>query len=126
MEQMTGIGGFFFRASDFDAPAAWDAEHVGVTGAPKSYDDPVWAQESGAIFFSPFVQDADYVADRDKNWMLNFRMADMNAMIAQSRGAGITVKADPEVQPNGWFARLTGPEGSLVELWQPKPVGGMI
>jgi predicted enzyme related to lactoylglutathione lyase len=51
--------------------------------------------------------------------MLNFRVADLDAMIAQLEAAGIAVRRDPETYPNGRFAWLNDPEGNPLELWQP-------
>ncbi len=53
-------------------------------------------------------------------WMINFRVRNLDAMIAQLRGAGITVDVDNENYPNGRFARLADPEGNPIELWEPK------
>jgi predicted enzyme related to lactoylglutathione lyase len=52
--------------------------------------------------------------------MVNFRVRDLAAMVAQLRASGIAVKVDPESYPNGRFARLTDPEGNPIELWEPR------
>lgn len=52
--------------------------------------------------------------------MINFRVADLDAMVEQLRGAKIDISIDPEPYPNGRFARLYDPEGNPVELWEPK------
>ena len=52
--------------------------------------------------------------------MLNFRVPDLDAMVAQLRAAGVEVTPDPETYPNGRFARLSDPEGNPIELWEPK------
>jgi predicted enzyme related to lactoylglutathione lyase len=52
--------------------------------------------------------------------MINFRVRDLDAMVAQLRGAGIEVKIDAEPYPNGRFARLEDPEGNPIELWEPR------
>jgi predicted enzyme related to lactoylglutathione lyase len=52
--------------------------------------------------------------------MLNFRVRDLGAMVAQLEAAGISVRVDPEVYPYGRFARLHDPEGNPVELWEPR------
>ncbi len=58
--------------------------------------------------------------DPGKSWMINFRVRDLAAMVAQLRGAGILVDVDAETYPNGTFARLSDPEGNPIQLWQPK------
>jgi glyoxylase I family protein len=52
--------------------------------------------------------------------MVNFRVSNLNAMVAQLRSAGIDVIVDPETYPNGRFARVYDPEGNAVELWEPE------
>jgi predicted enzyme related to lactoylglutathione lyase len=52
--------------------------------------------------------------------MINFRVRDLGAMVAQLKRAGIAVEVDPEMYPNGRFARLQDPEGNPIQLWQPK------
>ena len=53
-------------------------------------------------------------------WMINFRVANLDRMITQLRAKGIEVTLDPEIYPNGRFARLNDPEGNPIELWEPK------
>ncbi|HXY52814.1 MAG TPA: VOC family protein [Terriglobales bacterium] len=52
-------------------------------------------------------------------WMVNFRVRDLDATVAQLRLADIAVDLDPQIYPNGRFARLRDPEGNPIELWQP-------
>jgi predicted enzyme related to lactoylglutathione lyase len=54
-----------------------------------------------------------------KQWMVNFRVANLDAMVTQLRAAGVSVEIDPEPYPNGRFARLHDPEGNPIELWEP-------
>ena len=55
--------------------------------------------------------------------MVNFRVRDLDAMVAQLRSMGIDVEVDPERYPNGWFARLVDLEGNPIQLWQPEEAG---
>src|SRR6266446_5148473 len=119
MEKVTGIGGFFFRAKDPKALGSWYQQHLGISLTPSSEGDPVWEQEAGPTVFSPFPETTKYFGDPQKVWMVNFRVPDIDKMVAQLRTAGIEVK-DPESYPNiGRFARLHDPEGNPIELWQP-------
>ncbi|MGZ2258354.1 VOC family protein [Roseobacter sp. A03A-229] len=123
MQRVRGIGGVFFRARDPETLAAWYAQHLGVTEMPRSYDAPVWTQAEGPTVFAPFQQDTAYFGEMSQQWMLNFRVDDLDAMVAQLEGAGIPVEVDPTEQTNGRFARLHDPEGNPIELWQPKRIG---
>lgn len=119
MEKVNGIGGLFFRASDPQAMAEWYETHLGVTRAPGSYEAPVWSQEAGTTIFAPFPRDTDYFGRPANQWMVNFRVADLDAMVAQLRAADIVVTVDETAYPNGRFAHLNDPEGNRIELWEP-------
>lgn len=118
MEKVLGIGGLFFRARDPDALARWYAEQLGITLTPANYDEQPWYQAAGPTAFAPFPDMTDYFGARDRVWMVNFRVRDLAAMVGQLRAAGIEVEVDPEVYPNGRFARLHDPEGNPIELWE--------
>jgi glyoxylase I family protein len=119
MEKVAGIGGLFFRAHDPKALGNWYQQHLGIALTPTSEGETVWQQEAGPTAFSPFPETTKYFGDPQKAWMVNFRVHDLDKMIAQLRTAGIEVK-DPESYPNiGRFARLHDPEGNPIELWQP-------
>jgi glyoxylase I family protein len=119
MESVTGIGGFFFRATDPLALARWYQEHLGITSAPSTYDELSWQQEAGPTVLAPFPANTDYFGDAKQSWMINFRVRNLDAMVTQLRAAGIRVEIDPEAYPNGRFARLTDPEGNPIQLWEP-------
>ncbi|HUO36127.1 MAG TPA: VOC family protein [Candidatus Acidoferrum sp.] len=118
MEKVAGIGGLFFRAHDPKALGRWYLENLGISLTPSKQDDPVWEQEAGPTVFSPFPETTKYFGDPQKVWMVNFRVRDLDKMVAQLRTAGVEVKVDPESYPNGRFARLHDPEGNPIELWQ--------
>ncbi|ATG42878.1 Lactoylglutathione lyase [Phaeobacter piscinae] len=116
MEKAQGIGGVFFRAKDPEALSRWYNDHLGI--------DPVggtpWMQGGGYTVFAPFAEDTDYFGDSSKQWMINFRVTDLAAMIAQLQAADISVETRPEWDGEiGYFARLHDPEGNPIELWQP-------
>ncbi|HUO24851.1 MAG TPA: VOC family protein [Candidatus Aquilonibacter sp.] len=119
MEKVAGIGGLFFRAHDPKALGDWYEQHLGISLTPTSEGGSVWQQEAGPTAFSPFPETTKYFGDPNKVWMVNFRVHDLDKMVAQLRTAGIEVK-DPETYPGiGRFARLHDPEGNPIELWQP-------
>lgn len=117
-ERVTGIGGVFFRAHDPKTLAQWYQDHLGVFVSPQRIDDPVWNQQAGPTVFAPFPEKTNYFGDATKQWMINFRVADLDKMAGQLHAAGIEVKVDPTTYPNGRFARIHDPEGNPIELWQ--------
>jgi len=119
MEKVAGIGGLFFRAHDPKALGNWYLQHLGIALTPTSEGQTVWQQEAGPTSFSPFPETTKYFGDPNKAWMVNFRVHDLNKMVAQLRAAGIEVK-DPESYAGvGSFTHLHDPEGNPIELWQP-------
>jgi glyoxylase I family protein len=120
VEQVDGIGGFFFKARDAVALSRWYADHLGVTGPPESYEAEVWTPDAGPVVLAPFGPEqweSPYLGPT--GWGLNFRVRDLAAMVAQLSAAGITVEVDRETYPNGRFASLHDPEGNAIQLWQP-------
>lgn len=116
MEKVTGIGGAFFRARDPDVLAAWYQDHLGID--PVS--DRPWAQEAGPTVFAPFDQDTEYFGRPDQQWMLNFRVSDLEAMLRQLRESGVAVDDKTEFMEGiGHFGWATDPEGNRFELWEP-------
>ncbi|MGD0666970.1 MAG: VOC family protein [Bryobacteraceae bacterium] len=119
MERVNGIGGLFFRARDPAGLGQWYRDHLGIALVPANYEDPPWQQQAGPTAFAPFPETTTYFGDAGKAWMVNFRVTNLDAMTAQLRAAGIAIDVDPQVYPNGRFARLYDPEGNPIELWEP-------
>jgi predicted enzyme related to lactoylglutathione lyase len=114
-EKVTGIGGFFFRAKDPKALAKWYSDNLGLpsNGSP-------WRQEAGSSAFQPFPEKTTYFGNDTKQWMMNFRVRNLDKMAAQLRAAGIAVDVDQKSYPYGRFAHLHDPEGNPIELWEPQ------
>jgi catechol 2,3-dioxygenase-like lactoylglutathione lyase family enzyme len=118
-ERVTGIGGFFFRSKNPKELAQWYQEHLGVDPVPTDYNQKPWEQGAGPTAFAPFPQDTSYFGKPEQAFMLNFRVRNLDAMVAQLTAASISVKVDPKSYPNGRFAHLRDPDGNPLELWEP-------
>src|ERR1043166_9379207 len=116
----SAIGALFSRAQNPATLAQWYKDHLGIDLVPADYNQKSWSQEAGPTIFAPFPHDTDYFGNPEKHWMINFRVTDLDAIVAQLRAATIDVSVDPQNYPNGRFARLHDPEGNPIELWQPK------
>ncbi len=112
---VNGIGGVFFRAQAPDALREWYATHLGISF---SMHEP-WRQAEGPTLFMPFAAGTDYFP-AEKQWMINFRVTDLDGMIASLKSAGIAVHTDPawDSPETGRFARISDPEGHAIELWE--------
>ncbi len=119
MEQVTGIGGFFFKARNPEQLGQWYSTHLGIDLPPESYDVSSWWQQPGPTVFAAMPADSNHFGDPTQSWSINFRVTDLDAMVNQLRAAGLPVEVDPQTYPNGRFASLRDPEGNPVQLWQP-------
>ena len=121
MQRVTGIGGIFMRSADPNALARWYREHLGVRAFSEEADE-TWWQEEGPTVWAPFPTDTDYFGRREQDWMINFRVDDLDAMLEQLRAAGVSVDDEAqEMERIGRFGWGTDPEGNRFELWQPAP-----
>jgi predicted enzyme related to lactoylglutathione lyase len=123
MEHVTGIGGIFFKARDPEGMAAWYREQLGVRNEAGHADFP-WREherpdEVGRTVWSIFPADTDYFGPSTSPFMINYRVANLDRMLAQLRQNGITV-LKIEDYDYGRFAWITDPEGNRIELWEPK------
>ena len=124
MERVTGIGGIFFKANDPEQLTAWYQPHLGFT--PESanvvtfqwheHDQP---EQAGSTVWSPFPRDTTYFAPSDKPFMINYRVRNLDRMLAQLRDAGVPVDARIAELPFGRFGWCSDPEGNRIELWEP-------
>lgn len=119
--KVLGIGGLFFRSRDPNVLATWYEEMLGLPPTPKTYDETPWRAEAGTVVFAPFAQDTDYFGDPSVGWMVNFRVDDLDILVARLRSAGhkVELEGDGEAFPNGRFAKLHDPEGNAIQLWEP-------
>jgi hypothetical protein len=117
--RVDGIGGFFFRATAPKELAQWYKDHLGVGLTPADYGQEPWKQDAGTTVFQPFPAATKYWR-ADKAFMLNFRVKNLDGLVAQLRKDGIKVDVDPMTYPNGRFAALEDAEGNPIQLWEPK------
>jgi predicted enzyme related to lactoylglutathione lyase len=128
--RVAGIGGVFFKARDPVALAAWYREHLGVPVAPDgtyaAFDADPDGGDAGTpavTVWSTFPADTAYFGAGSASWMINYRVQDLDAMLAQLRAAGAWVAAEEQAGESGRFGWAADPEGTRFELWQP-PAGG--
>jgi len=116
MERVLGIGGYFVRASDPEALGAWYRECLGLDADANG----LWQPDTGPTVFAAFDSETDYFGSRTQGTMLNFRVGDLDAMLAQLRSNGADVTEETQdIDGVGRFGWVTDPEGNRIELWQP-------
>jgi catechol 2,3-dioxygenase-like lactoylglutathione lyase family enzyme len=125
-ERVTGIGGIFFKARDPKALAIWYREKLGVplTDAAtfslfgwREREDP---DRTGTTVWSLFRADSTYFAPSQAAFMINYRVRNLDRMLAQLRASGVRVDSKLVEEFNGRFAWVMDPEGNRIELWEPK------
>ncbi len=123
MERVKGIGGVFFKSTDPKALLDWYRDHLGIEHADgcavfqwRRPDEP---ERKGSTTWSPFSQDTKYFSPSKAPFMVNYRVDDLDAMLAQLRSAGITVDDNIEESEFGRFGWAMDPDGNRFELWQP-------
>jgi catechol 2,3-dioxygenase-like lactoylglutathione lyase family enzyme len=126
MGRVVGIGGVFFKSKDPKALAAWYRDVLGLEisdwgGAILPLRDRAQAPKGAVQVWSPFKQDTDYFAPSTREYMINFEVDDLDAMCARLKTKSIAVlKRDDDSDPSGRFAWIMDPDGTKIELWQPK------
>jgi predicted enzyme related to lactoylglutathione lyase len=116
-EAVEGIGGVFFRAVDPVALRAWYAEQLGIE--MEDYGTTFRAKDGDQTVWAPFPADTDYFGGGPQQLMVNFRVRDLAAMLAQLRAAGVDVDERVEEIEFGRFGWATDAEGNRFELWEP-------
>ena len=125
-ERVTGIGGIFIKARDPKALAAWYSDNLGVPRANgavpplfqwRDHDDP---KQVGTTVWGLFRADTKYFAPSTAPFMINYRVNDLEGLLARLRKSGITVEAKVVEDFNGKFGWVMDPEGNKIELWEPK------
>ena len=119
MAKAVGIGGIFLKARDPKALAQWYATHFGIPdqgGGSLAFDGP---ESMGMTVFAHFPLDTKYFGEGPQQAMVNFRVDDLDAFLAQLAEAGVRIDPKRDDAPYGKFAWIWDPEGNRVELWQP-------
>jgi len=119
MERVTGIGGVFFRTADPEATSAWYRDHLGID--PETDHPSATIRWSGGetTVWGPFISNTEYFGSRDQDFIVNYRVTDLAAMIEQLRGAGVEVVGEEEHSEYGDFGWAIDCDGRRFELWQP-------
>lgn len=122
MARVTGIGGVFFKARDRAAMIAWYREHLGMEPGEHGSVMFHWGDQGGVTIWGPFEHDTDYFNPSTAPFMINYRVDDLDALLARLRAAGVTVDNKVEEYDYGRFGWIMDPEGNRLELWEPPDV----
>lgn len=123
LKRVTGIGGIFFKCKDPKTMKDWYKTHLGLNtndyGANfewREADDPT---KKGSTTWSPFPETTKYFAPSPNNFMINYRVANLEALVEELKKEGVTIVDTIETYDYGKFVHILDAEGNKVELWEP-------
>ena len=127
IERVTGIGGVLFKAKDTKALGAWYRDNLGLEvqgGAPEwlafEWREREKPSRLGSTVWALFRSDTKYFGPSQAPFMINYRVRNLDRMLAQLRAHGVGVEPKVADEFNGRFAWVMDPEGNKIELWEPK------
>lgn len=126
MARITGIGGVFLKCrGDSAALAAWYEKHLGLPleswgGAVLRWPDDK-AEDGGLTVWHLAQRDSQWFSPSESSFMINYRVDNLDELLAQLSAADVRIVGGPESHENGKFAWIMDPDGNKVELWEPMP-----
>ena len=125
MKRVTGIGGIFFKADNPRTLSAWYEKHLGLASGPGGqggmfhWRDDENPERRGMTVWSLFEKQSNYFDPSSAQFMVNYRVDDLDALLNALRAEGVEIDPKREEHEYGKFAWITDPEGNKIELWEP-------
>ncbi|MFM9944849.1 MAG: VOC family protein [Bacteroidia bacterium] len=123
MKKVTGLGGIFFKTEDPQKTREWYKTHLGIEseswGAQFFWRDNDHPEITGYSAWSPFKKETTYFEPSEKPYMINYRVDDLLALMAQLKKEGIEIIGEMTEDEFGKFAWIMDPDGQKLELWEP-------
>lgn len=123
MKKVTGIGGIFFKCKDPEIIKEWYKTHLGLNtnayGADFEWRDVEDPTKKGSTVWSPFPENTNYFEPASKEFMINYRVENIEALVEALKAEGVTIVDEIETYDYGKFVHILDPEGNKIELWEP-------
>ena len=123
MKKVTGIGGVFFKCKDPNQMKEWYNTHLGLDAGPygasfewMESEDPT---KKGLTQWNLFTDTTKYFEPSTKDFMINYRVENLEVLVEQLIKEGVTVIDKIETYPYGKFVHIMDPEGNKIQLWEP-------
>ena len=123
MKRVTSIGGIFFKCKDPEAVKEWYAKHLGLNtdqyGASFEWRQAEDSSKKGYTQWSPFKETTEYFNPSQKEFMINYRVENIEALVDELKKENVTVLDAIETFEYGKFVHILDNEGNKIELWEP-------
>jgi predicted enzyme related to lactoylglutathione lyase len=120
--KVNGIGGIFFKCDETEKMKAWYRAHLGIItneyGALFEFKKAAKSDESAFLQWSPFSKDSNYFEPSNKEFMINYRVNNIEALVAELKASGVTILDEIETFEYGRFVHILDPENNKIELWE--------
>jgi predicted enzyme related to lactoylglutathione lyase len=121
--KVTGIGGIFFFLDNPDETKKWYGDNLGLAiseyGSSFEFRNANRPDEINYLQWSPFAKGSDYFAPSGKEFMINYRVQNIEGLVRKLKANGVTIVDDIETYDYGMFVHIMDPEGNKIELWEP-------
>jgi len=122
MKRVTAVGGVFFKCKNPQAQQDWYARHLGINmdkyGTSFEWRKADDKEQKGFTAWSPFADDTDYFGNPAQQYMINYRVENLAALLEELKKEGVTIVDDIEQFEYGKFVHILDGEGNQVELWE--------
>ena len=122
-KRVTGIGGIFFKCKDPKKVREWYKTHLGIQtndyGAVFEWYQGADNTKKGFTQWSPFAESTKYFAPSEKDFMINYRVENLESLVEQLKKEGVTVLDKIDTYDYGKFVHIMDIEGNKIELWEP-------
>jgi len=126
MKRVTSLGGIFFKCKDPDKVKDWYSKHLGFNvdkyGTTFEWRQSDEQMKKGFTVWSPFNEDTKYFEPSPKEFMINYRVENIEKLVEELKKEGVTVVDEIEVFEYGKFVHILDIEGNKIELWEPNDV----
>ena len=123
MKKVKGIGGIFFKCKDPKQMKEWYKTHLGLDtndwGATFEWKEASDSTKNGSTTWSPFAEATKYFEPSTKDFMINYIVTDLEALVEELKKEGVTIVDKIETYDYGKFVHIIDIEGNKIELWEP-------
>ena len=123
MKKVTGIGGIFFKCKDTNKMKEWYKTHLGLNtneyGATFEWREASDSTKNGSTQWSPFAETTKYFEPSAKDFMINYRVDDLEALVEELKKEGVVIVDKIENSEYGKFVHIIDMEGNKIQLWEP-------